>query len=558
MCHSFTLAASLLWALAAGAQTPTQGRGVPKDGYPDWHERTVHVLANRVRADPTAEQKACSNNTPQKPLGWSYPLNRAARFHSQNLRQTGKFSHDSPCTLVSNISEIFPPNGTCDGSAACACVGGKAECSPGCTSPWSRMGSFGQSGSGENIAYGYGSPEYVMSGWMNSSGHCSNILGGHSALGVGHSQSYWTQNFGYGVLDGPLIAGTHQPMASTGEVEFRVNYYDPNGAPKISGLNFDGTCVPMTRERGTDTNGTWLAKATVGSGCRRYTFVFEDAQGQVVVLPEQGSYGVGDDPQTCPDWSPTTPPTACLIPPNTAPVWTQALPSTLEVTDTAVSLAVMAGDDGGEPALTYTWSATGPAPVVFSANANNAAKSTVATFMVPGVYALTVIVSDAPGLSITATSSVEVIATAVTVVVLPEVAATTPGGTVAFSASAQDQFGAVVPEGATWTVSGGGTIDPQGRFTSGGEIGGPFVVTASFGEAMGSAQLYVTEEGTPESIPEAPIESGDPHDPGPVVGSFGCSSAGANGLLWAVFTLLPAWRLIRLRDRLAVTSRRKG
>ncbi|MFI8243051.1 CAP domain-containing protein [Streptomyces sp. NPDC085866] len=29
---------------------------------------------------------------------------------------------------------------------------------------------------GENVAYGYNSPESVMDGWMNSSGHRANIL----------------------------------------------------------------------------------------------------------------------------------------------------------------------------------------------------------------------------------------------------------------------------------------------------------------------------------------------------------------------------------------------
>ena len=56
-------------------------------------------------------------------------------------------------------------------------------------------------GAGENIAYGQNSPEKVMEGWMNSSGHRSNILNSsYTSIGVGHYQNasgvnYWTQLF---------------------------------------------------------------------------------------------------------------------------------------------------------------------------------------------------------------------------------------------------------------------------------------------------------------------------------------------------------------------------
>lgn len=49
----------------------------------------------------------------------------------------------------------------------------------------------------ENIAAGYPSPEAVVEGWMNSSGHRANILNCDlTEIGVGHYQRYWTQNFG--------------------------------------------------------------------------------------------------------------------------------------------------------------------------------------------------------------------------------------------------------------------------------------------------------------------------------------------------------------------------
>lgn len=55
---------------------------------------------------------------------------------------------------------------------------------------------------GENIAWGYRTPEAVVTGWMNSPGHKANILNCKAkAIGVGLGKKadgtpYWTQVFG--------------------------------------------------------------------------------------------------------------------------------------------------------------------------------------------------------------------------------------------------------------------------------------------------------------------------------------------------------------------------
>ncbi len=57
---------------------------------------------------------------------------------------------------------------------------------------------------GENIAAGQGSAAQVVNGWMESEGHCKNIMNGnYSNLGVGYYLApssqydhYWVQNFG--------------------------------------------------------------------------------------------------------------------------------------------------------------------------------------------------------------------------------------------------------------------------------------------------------------------------------------------------------------------------
>lgn len=78
-----------------------------------------------------------------------------------------------------------------------------AHQSPTYGSPFQMMESFGLkfSAAGENIAYGQQTPAAVMSAWMNSPGHRSNIMNGtYTEIGVGLAKNkngvcYWTQQF---------------------------------------------------------------------------------------------------------------------------------------------------------------------------------------------------------------------------------------------------------------------------------------------------------------------------------------------------------------------------
>jgi rhamnogalacturonan endolyase len=90
---------------------------------------------------------------------------------------------------------------------------------------------------------------------------------------------------------------------------------------------------------------------------------------------------------------------AVVAPASASPVFTTGSP---------ISLSVLGNDDGGEAALTYTWSVVGtpPGSVNFSANGTNAAKNTTVTLGANGDYALLVTLSDAQGN--TATSEVTV------------------------------------------------------------------------------------------------------------------------------------------------------
>ena len=101
-----------------------------------------------------------------KELTYDWELSRVARYKSQDMKDNKYFSHTSP-------------------------VYG---------SPFTMIRNFGLSyrTAGENIAQGYTTPQSVVNGWMNSSGHRANILNSsYTHIGVGYVASgrYWTRMF---------------------------------------------------------------------------------------------------------------------------------------------------------------------------------------------------------------------------------------------------------------------------------------------------------------------------------------------------------------------------
>ncbi len=100
------------------------------------------------------------------PLTHDESLSRIARIKSQDMKDNGYFSHQSP-----NYG-----------------------------SPFDMMKTFGISyrSAAENIAKGQRTPESVVNAWMNSSGHRKNILSpSYTHIGVGYvaGGNYWTQMF---------------------------------------------------------------------------------------------------------------------------------------------------------------------------------------------------------------------------------------------------------------------------------------------------------------------------------------------------------------------------
>jgi uncharacterized protein YkwD len=145
------------------------------DWDPAWvqFEEEVLLLVNEFRAQP-ADCGVEGQFEAAAPLTMNPILRCSARLHSLDMFERDYFDHDTP-----------------DG-----------------IDPFERMAEAGfvGSGGGENIALGQRTPEEVMAAWMDSDGHCANVMrAAFDTIGVGYhpgagtrgaGNNYWTQNFG--------------------------------------------------------------------------------------------------------------------------------------------------------------------------------------------------------------------------------------------------------------------------------------------------------------------------------------------------------------------------
>jgi regulation of enolase protein 1 (concanavalin A-like superfamily) len=164
-------------------------------------------------------------------------------------------------------------------------------------------------------------------------------------------------------------------------------------------------------------------------------------------------------------------------------VATAASASPSPATTTSVALSVLGADEDGESTLTYLWAATtvpAGAVVNFVTNNTNAAKNTTATFNKAGSYTFQVTITDDQNSSITSSVTVNVLQTLTSI----SVAATTVAGNATTQASAVDQFGNAISTSAiSWSVNGGGSINPNGLFTA-NQSGGSYTITGRLGTAV--------------------------------------------------------------------------
>jgi uncharacterized protein (TIGR03790 family) len=177
-----------------------------------------------------------------------------------------------------------------------------------------------------------------------------------------------------------------------------------------------------------------------------------------------------------------------------------AAPATVAGLSTIVS--VLAGGDN-EATLTYTWSATGPAPVVFAGNGTNAASQTSVTFSKAGTYVVQVIARSFSGSTALSSVTVQVVQTCSFIRVSPSSATVPLGGSQLFSATVTDQFGQPAAMQTVWTVSGGGTVSAAGAFTSDGSPG-ELAIKATAGAVSGTAAVVVTSSTSSEGASTQP------------------------------------------------------
>ncbi len=131
-------------------------------------EDQILAIVNEVRAEG-ADCGSEGTFGPAGPMTMAPALRCAARVHSKDMADRGFFDHTNPSG----------------------------------ESPWDRMGRAGYAymTAGENIAAGNPTAAATMEQWMNSDGHCSNIMSpGFTEIGVGYYPGgqyghLWTQVF---------------------------------------------------------------------------------------------------------------------------------------------------------------------------------------------------------------------------------------------------------------------------------------------------------------------------------------------------------------------------
>lgn len=142
----------------------------PSGCTPTAREATMLALVNQARA--SARQCGSSFYPAAAPLAWNCDLRQAATRHSEDMAGNDFFDHTG--SDGSTIRERVTDTGYA----------------------WSRIA--------ENIAAGYRSEAAVVAAWLDSAGHCANIMGpayvdmGSSLVETNQASypTYWTQVFG--------------------------------------------------------------------------------------------------------------------------------------------------------------------------------------------------------------------------------------------------------------------------------------------------------------------------------------------------------------------------
>jgi uncharacterized protein YkwD len=145
---------------------------LPSETFPEWQDAGQAILegVNAARASG----RSCGDKRfgPAPPVRWNPSLGEAALAHSRDMAANRYFKHKAR-----------------DGSQV-------AERATRAGYQWRRVG--------ENIAFGQSSPAEAVAGWLESPGHCANIMNpGFTEMGAAYGIAaerrsglvYWTQVF---------------------------------------------------------------------------------------------------------------------------------------------------------------------------------------------------------------------------------------------------------------------------------------------------------------------------------------------------------------------------
>jgi alpha-L-arabinofuranosidase len=239
--------------------------------------------------------------------------------------------------------------------------------------------------------------------WVNVNGHqwTPDLIGFNNTTSYG-SPSYWaqvmlSQNHGTNVVSESISgAGGLQTLVTRTGDTYYLTVVNTLGSANTSVINLSGvtnvsstgTLTTMSASSSTATNSitnpTNIVPTTSTVSGLGTSFNYTFAGYSISVL------------QFVADNAPTVAQGAAA---NPNPVAT-----------TSTNLSALGADSAGESSLTYTWAATGPAAVNFSANGTNAAKNATATFVKAGNYNFTVTITNQAGGQITSSVGVAVTA----------------------------------------------------------------------------------------------------------------------------------------------------
>ena len=148
------------------APTPPTPTAVDTTSVPENHvdRKALLTLVNGLRS------RGCNcGGVPMPPVGpltWNGLLEKAAYLHSKDMALNNYFDHNAP-------------NGS---------------------TPGMRLDAAGYRWNtyGENIATGNMDEQAVVLGWLNSPGHCKNMMtAGYTEIGVGRYDKAWTMELGH-------------------------------------------------------------------------------------------------------------------------------------------------------------------------------------------------------------------------------------------------------------------------------------------------------------------------------------------------------------------------